>query len=276
MKCSLHGSCIGSYCRCDSAYVGLTCEEGRNALTVQTPVHGYVDQNYWNFYKYNANSEIPFSVALTHTAAANCDIYVLDSAKPTRFIYLYRNVSLLADTSILINNPGFSTWWIGVYGATACDYDLHVNEVNPVTTPCGNCVHGHCVDNLCLCDKDWFGPACDGMTHLLTNGVKSMEYNISNGGWVYFEIDVNATSQLNVVLQETETAGLVWVYIAKETYPTLASFEASDSTYGLSAHRISMEFSLPKTLKFIIGVYGSPFILQQQVKFTLAAFYPPF
>jgi len=275
MKCSLHGSCIGSYCRCDAAFVGLTCEEGRNALTVLNPVHGYVDQNYWNFYKYAANSENPFKIVLTHNSAANCDIYVLNSAKPTRFIYLYRNISLLTETSTLVYNPSFFTWWIGVYGATMCEYDLHIEEVSSGTSSCGTCVHGHCVDNLCLCDQNWFGPACDGTTIILTNGIKSVEYSITNGGWIYFEIDVVASSQLIVVVQETETSGLVWVYVAKETYPTLAFFEASDN-FGLSTHRISMEFSLPKTLKFIIGVYGSPFILQQQVKFTLAAYYTPF
>jgi len=277
MKCSLHGTCVGTYCRCDPNYVGVTCEEGRYSLTLKQSVHGYVAENDWNFYSYIANSDNPFQIIANHSINSNCDIYVLDGSKPTRFIYLYRNITSLPISTLVVYTPDFSTWWIGIYGTTSCEYDMFIDNYSPATSACGVCINGICnKDNVCQCNQGWIGQTCNERTNFLQNGVKSDIKEIGNGGWIYFEINVVDSSQLIVVLQEKTTAGLVWMFIAKETYPTLASYEASDNNSATSAHRISMEFTIPKSQKFIIGVYGSPFIVQQKVTFDLVAYYPPF
>jgi len=276
MKCSLHGTCVGVYCQCHGDYVGLTCEEGRNALALKQSVHGYVGENYWNYYSYIANSDNPFQVVTNHSITTNCDIYVQDGYKPSKFYYLYRNDTFLSPSTVVVYTPGFSTWWIGIYGTTNCEYNMYIDNYGTGSSGCGTCIHGRCTDNVCLCDQGWIGQTCNTPPNILQNGIKSDAKTIRNGEWNYFEIHVTNTSQLNVVLQEKTTTGLVWIFIAKETYPTLAFYEASDFNSATSAHRISMEFTIPKTQIFIIGVYGSPFILEQTVTYDLVAYYPPF
>jgi len=277
MKCSLHGNCVGVYCQCAGEYVGLTCEEGRNALSLKQNVHGYVGENYWNYYKFIANSDNPFEIVTNHSITTNCDIYVQDSYKPDIFYYLYRNDTYLSPSTVVVYTPGFTTWWIGIYGTTNCEYNMYIDNYGTIPSGCGTCVHGKCnADKVCQCDPGWIGLTCNEQSNVLQNGIKSSVKTIDNGVWNYFEIQVTNTSQLNVVLQEKTTTGLVWMFIAKETYPSLAFYEASDFNSATSAHRISIEFSIPKTQIFVIGVYGSPFIVEQIVTYDLVAFYPPF
>jgi hypothetical protein len=275
MNCSNHGNCVGSYCICNSAYTGLTCEEGRNPLVSGISQHGYVDANYWNYYKFIANSGNGFLIRVTNPSSSNCDVYVMNNAKPTKFIYQYLNVTLLPVAELLVSNPGFDTWWIGIYGTTSCHYDIVV-ESSQVVSICGSCEHGRCEGDFCVCNPGWFGAECDILPEVLSNGHRSNVQSIQNGKWKYYEISATNTSQLTVVLNEKATQGLIWLYTSKENFPTLTSHEAADSNSISSTHRISLEFIQPKSTRFVIGVYGSPFILDQNPEFSVVAFFPPF
>eukprot|EP01124_Arcella_intermedia_P031747 TRINITY_DN7252_c0_g3_i1.p1 TRINITY_DN7252_c0_g3~~TRINITY_DN7252_c0_g3_i1.p1 ORF type:complete len:543 (-),score=89.64 TRINITY_DN7252_c0_g3_i1:43-1671(-) len=276
MRCSLHGACIGSFCRCNTGYTGLTCEEARDALAFDKPVTGYVDANYWNFYKFNVDSNNPVDLVLTHEAGTNCDIYVLDNAKPTQFVYYYRNISESLTTDVVVPTPGFRTWWVGIYGFTQCSYTLTMKQIAPPANPCGECTHGRCVGTACLCDGGWIGKDCNVQTTALTNSIKTSPTEIINGEWKYYSIFIPNTSKLTLVLTELNTQGLAWMYVAKETYPTLSSYEVEDSDSRSSIHRLVLEFKNTQNKQYVIGVYGSPFIVQQHVQFTLVAHYTPF
>jgi len=271
MNCSLHGSCVGAICHCNPSFTGLSCEEDLTPLNTSA-VHGYVSQNFWNFYKFTANSENPFKVRLTQKLAnSNCDLYIMSGAKPTKFIYQYTNVTLLPTTEILVSNPGMDVWWIGVYGTSDCEYDIKLES--SIIQPC-NCANGHCVDNVCLCNEGWFGRECDVRPTVLTNAQRSANKTLANRKWEYFEMTAQNSSLFTVVLNEASTSGLVWLYLAKGTFPTLESFESTDTSL-VANHRISMEFLTPRTTRFVIGVYGSPYILNE-VTYSLVAFYTPF
>jgi len=271
MRCSLHGRCVGTYCRCQSEYTGLSCEEIRSYMTFQKVYSGFVDQNYWNFYKFAANSQNSVEVLLTHSSSNDCDLYIKSYSKPTRFIYSYRDIVFGNTSKVVVPNPEFSTWWVAVYGVTPCEYQLSLKFLNNNNCPC---VHGQCVESICKCNPGYIGQTCDQQATQLLNGVTSPTGNVTNGQWSYYQINVTS-SQLNVVLQEKTTSGMVWIYIARETSPTLTSYYAADNNSGLPTHRLSLEFVTLQTHTFIIGVYGSPFI-PRTVEFTLVAWYPPF
>jgi hypothetical protein len=276
MNCSLHGSCIGSVCHCVSGYTGASCEEATTNLNTTSPTHGYVSLNFWNFYQYVANSDNPFLVRVAQKdATANCDVYIMNGGKPTRFIYQYTNVTLLPTTEILVQHPGLDVWWIGVYGTSNCEYDISVFP-SQVISICGNCgSHGRCNENnICVCDDGWFGIECDKKPEVLLSGQRSATIAVGNREWRYYSISFTDSSLLTVVLNEKVTSGLVWVYLAKETYPTLDAYEAGDNAV-IANHRISLEFSTPKSHRIVIGVYGSPYIVTP-VSYSLVAFSTPF
>jgi len=276
MKCSLHGQCVGSMCTCNSDFAGLTCEESRTALS-STPVHGYVDANYWNFYKFIANSNNPTLIKLNQVPGTNCDLFVMNGAKPTKYIYQYVNETLDNHPEILVSNPGFDVWWIGVYGSSTCEYDISL-EASQIISICGNCGnHGRCVGDLCQCDPGYFGRDCSVQPTVLTNGIRSPTNSIGPSEWQYYAIKMQDSSQISIVVNEKTTTGLAWFYINRGDYPTLTSYEASDSSSFTGTHRLFLEWAQPKTTDYIIGVYGSPFILAtQKIDYSLVAYYTPF
>jgi len=56
MKCSNHGTCLGVRCSCRSGYSGLACGTQLAYLENNVAVTGYVDENYWNYYKFLPDS----------------------------------------------------------------------------------------------------------------------------------------------------------------------------------------------------------------------------
>jgi len=274
MNCSLHGSCIGSSCHCNASYTGLSCEEAVNSLASLSSTHGYVTANNWNFYKYIANSENPFRVRLTQKeATSNCDLYILSGAKPTRFVYEYANETLNHVTEILVSRPGNALWWIGIYGSSSCEYDILITQESQANG-CGNCVQGTCVNNVCNCNPGWFGEDCSIKPEVLNNAVRTAIKPIQNPDWHYYVINVNHTSLLSIVLSEQTTTGQVWLYLSKENFPTLYNYEASNLA-SVANHRLLIEFLEPKSLEFVIGIYGSPWIVTS-VQYSLVAFFTPF
>jgi len=276
MKCSEHGNCVGNSCKCSSDYNGLSCENKRDVLKSNQFVSGYVDENYWNWYRYTSGSMNPFVITLNNTADTNCDLYVKDNAKPSRFIYSYRNMSTDSVSTIVVYEPGFSVWNIGVFGQTSCRYGLIVNDVT-ASSVCVDCVNGVCTeDGRCVCNSGWSGPNCKTSTNKIQSGVTTAENSLTNGAWAYYEIQTTNTSQLVVVLREKQgKAGMLWLHVASERAPTLTDFDKQDAI-ATSVHRINMEFTIPASRRFFIGVYGTPFILNDSVKFDLVAWEAPF
>jgi hypothetical protein len=133
------------------------------ALLNGQTVSGYVADNSWNYYHYNAFSSnslmvqmnqvsqtytythtlslpCPLSLAsvndvstlsryltgFSQTSGGDCDLYVRADTNPDRFNYNYRDISFHANVSLIIPDPSDRTWYIGVYGYRACSYLLTV------------------------------------------------------------------------------------------------------------------------------------------------------
>ena len=75
----------------------------------------------------------------------DCDLFVKADIRPTRSVYDYRNISMNAISSIVINNPMGTVYYIGIDGFRNCNYDLIVQENAVCPNNCNN--HGTCNSN---------------------------------------------------------------------------------------------------------------------------------
>jgi len=158
-------------------------------------------------------------------------------------------------------------------GKASCEYDIKIIQEGIISI-CGSCKHGVCVGDLCQCDPGWFGMECDIMPTVLSNAQRTDIKPIGNSQWHYYVLAANHTSLLSIILSEAASTGEVWLYLSKENYPTLNSNEASN-TAPVQNHRMALEFIQPKTIRFVIGVYGSPYVVTT-VQYSLVAFCTPF
>lgn len=116
------------------------------------PVIGYVGDNAFNYYHYDAFSAYNMMIYLNQTSAAgDCDLYVKGDSNPTRTSYDYRDISFRSNVSLAVPSPGDRTWFIGVYGYAACQYVLSV--VTSSSCPNGCSGHGQCQGSVCICNQ---------------------------------------------------------------------------------------------------------------------------
>ena len=115
-------------------------------------------------------------------------------------------------------------------------------------------------------------------TSPFSNEINSLVYFPKAAGSeaIYYSITVQSTSQLNVVVKEKETEGMVWLFVSAGQFPTLLDHEESDYDTQGRVRRISLEFSSPRSgVEYFVGVYGTPFA-QRDVEFDISIFYTPF
>jgi len=278
MKCSLHGACVGTRCQCNRTYSGTSCEDRTENVDINATYVGYVDSNYWNYFRYNSNSMTPFVVKLISYNSSDCDIYVRYNSKPTRWNFVFRNISALPNTELVVHDPGQRLWYIGIFGATSCNYSVVIST----RTNCTACVNGVCVAGLCQCNPGFAGEDCSTSTKTanatLVKGIPAGKAKVMNGKWMYYEFPVVNASQLVVVVRETSTQGMVWLYISQGRFPDNGVFESIDVTGDTNMRSIILEYFTPKTSTFYVGVYGSPFIVgtTTEVEYDIVAWYTPF
>jgi hypothetical protein len=129
-------------------------------------VSGFVGDNTWNYYHYNAFSSYNLMVTMNQTSAlGDCDLYVKSDSNPTRFDYTYRysplpqsvsfilssiemlivlglvcavfdrDISFRSNVTLAITNPADLTWYVGVFGYRSCAYVLSVLDTCTLRTP---------------------------------------------------------------------------------------------------------------------------------------------
>jgi len=200
-------------------------------------------------------------------------VYILSGAKPTQFVYQYSNETFNSVSEIKVSRPGNALWWIGIYGSSSCEYDILIIQETEVNV-CGNCVHGSCINNVCACNPGWFGEGCSIMPQVINNAQRTPLHNIQNNQWNYYVINLTNSSFLSIVLSEQTTSGQIWLYVSKENFPTLDNYEVSNVA-SVANHRLSIEFLEPKTVRIVIGAYGSPWLINS-IQYSLVAFFTPF
>eukprot|EP01130_Rhizamoeba_saxonica_P012388 TRINITY_DN520_c0_g1_i2.p1 TRINITY_DN520_c0_g1~~TRINITY_DN520_c0_g1_i2.p1 ORF type:complete len:573 (-),score=119.10 TRINITY_DN520_c0_g1_i2:2322-4040(-) len=271
--CSNHGTCRSSTCVCDSQYKGINCEEKKDPLESNEVVSGFVGVDAWNFYTFDSNTQSNILIKLNQESAdSDCDIYVKAGAKPSYFDFDFMEISYSQNVTLEITEPGQNEWNIGVYGSTACTYDLSVVESSQCT-----CVHGTCTSSgTCICEPGWSGPNCDKESIEINSGV-AVNGTIVRNAWEIYEFSTAAKSVFISVKEESESGGTVYLFVGRDYIPTAFIYDYSDLSDEKFHH---IEYTLDElptgpVRTFYIGVYGSPYI-ERPVDYTVVAWVPPF
>jgi len=205
----------------------------------------------------------------------DCDIYVQRDRNPSLLDYVYNDLTTGNVAHLRVDDAGSATWYIGIFGYATCEYTMQVFD--SVSCPGGCGTHGTCNTNgRCICNNGWVGANCETQSGTFTNGNTLIGQRVAPGEWKYYSIVVQRTSQLNVIVKETESTGLLWVFVSAGQYPTLSSHEEDSTDTATSIHRISLEFTTPRSdTQYFVGVYGSPFS-QRDTEFSISIYYAPF
>jgi hypothetical protein len=273
-NCSYHGSCQNAFCNCTRDYTGTFCETMVPALSNGQIGSGYVSDNSWNYFHYNAFSSNNLLVQMNQTSGGDCDLYVRTDSNPDRFNYNYRDISFKPNVTLIIPDPSDRTWYIGVYGYRACAFVISVLDTSQCPNQCSG--HGACISGGCQCYAGWSGDDCSDTLNQITAG-QQITGQITSNQWVYYSLSAT-TSSVTVSLRENGSTGMVWLYIAEDTHPTLTIFDASDTQSNNVYHNVHVNpEDTDDTSSWFIGVYGSPYLQQGRTySFTVSAWATPF
>eukprot|EP01100_Stratorugosa_tubuloviscum_P002959 TRINITY_DN1702_c0_g3_i1.p1 TRINITY_DN1702_c0_g3~~TRINITY_DN1702_c0_g3_i1.p1 ORF type:complete len:601 (-),score=214.85 TRINITY_DN1702_c0_g3_i1:82-1884(-) len=255
-KCSLHGTCNSGTCTCYSDYIGSDCEKRIPTLANNQVVSGYAAEYFWNYYHFSTSSALPLSIILTQKVnSIDCDLYIRSQIEPTLSHYdLAEQSKDINPTTLVLENPGTTTWFIGVYGFQTCNYSLEIQSTSNCPNGCSN--NGVCNDiSICNCNYGYYGVDCSlEIMQLIPVLVKHNSVKFSQ--WIYYNLTVEG-SVIEIIVKEEETSSSLSVYVDK-TIPTLAKYEWS-ATEESNIHRIHAV--LPEKFNeapnyIIIGIYG--------------------
>eukprot|EP00010_Vexillifera_abyssalis_P000361 CAMPEP_0201552778 /NCGR_PEP_ID=MMETSP0173_2-20130828/17836_1 /ASSEMBLY_ACC=CAM_ASM_000268 /TAXON_ID=218659 /ORGANISM="Vexillifera sp., Strain DIVA3 564/2" /LENGTH=572 /DNA_ID=CAMNT_0047963323 /DNA_START=78 /DNA_END=1796 /DNA_ORIENTATION=+ len=279
-NCSEHGQCMHNVCQCSSGYSGQDCETMYNPMSLQRNYTGFVGDSAWNYYHVSAFSENPLLVHVVQlNDGADCDVYIRDGQKPTRFEYTYLDISTAPQFTVEIAEPSDDTWYIGVYGWNECRYKMWATQADECECPPN--AHGRCLpgSNLCVCDDDWAGDDCTLAIGSLSNGVvRSGTTNLNQ--WNYYHI-TTTSSYFTVGVKETQTVGQIWLYATHSqsnsdgNFPDLQEYDAADTALGESYHTIEFTYEENETWHYVIGVYGNMYDLDESpISYQIVAWSP--
>jgi len=275
-QCSLHGTCQGSSCNCDTGFSGIACENMNNELTFGRAQHGFVADAAWNYYRVRPNTGHNLQIFVRTVLGGDCDLYAKAGSEPTKTDYSARDVGVQANFTLTIENPGDAVWYLGVFGYSACEYyiTVKVDAVCPGNPPCST--HGSCIGGTCLCDQGFSGIDCNKRDNSMLNGASTQSTTLPMLGWEYYTIDVVNTTYLAIEVKELASTGFVWLYGSKGQSPTLRRYDYSSKDTNSKFHRLRITFDSPQTDTWQIGVYGNPFADRGTFPYSLAAWYTPF
>ena len=285
-----HGTCRAGNqqqgtCQCQIGFSGPSCAQMTRDLVVAPQaetITGYVAQNEWNFYSVTPASASPLTINVKHSSGQDCDIYVQRDRNPSRFDFLYRDITYSINTNLVIQNPLDSAWKIGVLGFSACTYEITVTASATTTCPTactangGTCPNGN--NNVCICPQNKAGEFCQYSVTPIRSG-QTVQGNVGKNQWAFYRFDGPA-SAFSIVLNEDSVppnAGVLWLYSSVLQSPTLHNYDWSDTNTGTNTHRINVEIGqFIQNAHYYIGVFGSPYAINGQNTFKLTTWAAPF
>lgn len=284
-----HGTCrVGTQqgtCQCKIGFSGPACAQMTRDLVISPQaetITGYVAQNEWNFYSVTPSSSSPLTINVKHAAGQDCDIYVQRDRNPSRFDFLYRDITYSTNTNLVIQNPLDSAWKIGVLGFSSCSYEITASTSAVSTCPAqctangGTCPAGN--NNVCICPQNKAGEFCQYSVMPIRSG-QTLQGTVGKNQWVFYRFDGPA-SAFSVVLHEDtvqSNAGVLWLYSSVVQSPTLTNYDWSDTATGTNTHRINVEIGqFVQNAHYYIGVYGSPYAVNNQNSFKITNWAAPF
>jgi len=251
------------------------CETRISPLVNGQSDTGYVEHDNWNYFTYVTNTANNFDInVISPSSSQDCDIYVKAGSIPSRQSYDYHDIGTSSNVTLTIPDPAHQTWNIGIYGWTDCSFTITAFETSQCADDCngrGDCDVG---SGVCTCYGGWTGVACEYALIPINNGISRSD-SVAYGSWDYYSFNVNS-SALYILVKETSSTGLVWVYVAK-SYPTIRQYLYSDTQTNTNTHVIAIELSAPETVTYQIGVYANPFTQpNQNIAYQIVAWSPNF
>jgi hypothetical protein len=301
-----HGSCVAlggdgdsSQCQCAADYEGDLCE--RRAPPLPMVVHdgsvpddsyyayGFVDTDAWAHYRFAAATEGNVAVHVEQLGAlpsamtdagvgydaddADCDLYVRRGAQPSLFEFDERDVSLLANVELIIEEPGAAIYYFSIFGYDRCYYRTYVSHTLRCPLDCSG--HGQCgQDGRCTCGDGYSGEDCaDALTPLAS--VQAVQNSLGANQWHFYSVHVTGAS-LNVNLFESATSGYLWLYVAHNDFPTLAVYDYADQRTNTAYHSIAFEHDADNDAhEYVVGVFANPWApIDRNVEYTLGVWIP--
>jgi hypothetical protein len=246
-------------------------------------ISGLVEQNQWNFYSITPHTASPVTINVKHAQGQDCDVYVQRDRNPSRFDFLYRDITYSTHTELVIASPLDSTWKIGIFGFSLnCQYEIYANVTQTSSCPSGcianggSCPAGN--NNVCVCPNNKGGELCQYPVIPIRSG-QTLQGSVGPNQWVYYRFDGPASAFSVVLHEETRAhgAGVLWLYSSVIQTPSLTSYDWADTSTGHNTHRINVEIGeFVQNAHYYIGVFGSPYAINSQNPFKISTWAAPF
>mmetsp|Transcript_21706 Transcript_21706/g.32212 ORF Transcript_21706/g.32212 Transcript_21706/m.32212 type:complete len:613 (+) Transcript_21706:2444-4282(+) len=274
-----HGRCLNSngVCICNPGYIGDWCQIKTTSVEYGETQTGIVQANFWNYYQFStftANNIEIFVEELGDFDREDCDLYVREGSKPTHFLFDYRDISVRSSFSLVIENPGSATWYIGMLGYSSCSYSLRIEETQECPNQCSN--HGQCDNGRCICDEDFTGDDCSFMI-MHINSDQLVTDSVPDNQWRYYALEVNPDAGfVDILLREVNSNGYLWLFVASGDYPTVRDYDYSDTETNTHLHQIDIDLTGETThTTYFVGVFANPLTPEESsVDFQLVAWVP--
>lgn len=276
--CSDHGYCLSNQCQCYFGFTDNVCGTMNSGLQDGQVVNGFVSNRVWNYYWFSANTVEDIVVYVNQTWSfenPDCDIFVRRGAKPTLHAYDFANLLFDDNITIILRDPLFDDYYVGVYGFHECHYNIMVTI--PTGCPGGCGPHGTCRtgSTVCECDDGYVGTHCELNAqqigkNMVVSGTVSNTLNTANARpWVYYNFTAPAR-HVSIFLQEqSQIPGSVWLFVAENMVPTTLAFDYEDAHVE---HLHAVEFYPTPGSSVIIGVHASPICQQATYQLEVLAF----
>jgi len=209
----------------------------------------------WLFYYINTTSGQGLTVQVNQTViGGDADVYMLRGNYPTRSIYDKKDTTISTSITIIVDDAGKNTWFIGVYGFLETSFTISAAVTGSLCADLNNCnAHGRCVGlRQCTCEAGWSGADCSRAITTITLG-NPVQGTITRGDWTYYLLSLTANNLLQIHVKETTTTGDLDLYVKYDALPTTYSFDYRDITV---LHDFYLNITEPALGNWYIGVYG--------------------